>query len=90
MEQPSKLWVLGSNPNRITTKAKAQPLWLRFFVIWRTVKSLLLNGTAYNEKNAVLRTQDALSLWSMMARGGRENGAQRRNPHITLNAILDI
>ena len=36
------------------------------------------------------RAQRAAPHLSMMARGGRENGAQRRNPNrITLNANLD-
>ena len=42
------------------------------------------------QKMRSLRQQRPLLLRSLMARGGRENGAKRRNPNQTLNAILDI
>ena len=41
-------------------------------------------------KKSPALAQDVLLLWSMMARGGRENGAKRRNPNRTPNAIPDI
>ena len=66
--------------NRITTKSKSAVLRLRFFRVAAARQELALVRTADARKNKALLPQGCFCFWSLMARGGRENGAKRRNP----------
>ena len=68
-----------SNPNRITTQAN-RPASRAIFVLSPNVESSL-SKERRQYKNAVLRSRTAICAPPLMtARGGRENGAQRRHP----------
>ena len=66
--------------NRITTKAKAlNASWALFSFDGEPSRARSCKGRR-RAKKAVLRTQDKLLLWSMMARGGRDVAPQRQIP----------
>ena len=73
--------VILPNPNRITTKSKSAVLRLRFFRVVAARQELALVRTADARKIKALLPQGCFCFWSLMARGGRENGAKRRNPN---------
>ena len=67
-------------PNRITTKAKALNASWALFSCCDTTSKARFRKEWHSAKKAVLRTQDKLLLWSMMARGGRDVASQRQIP----------
>ena len=76
-------------PTESRPSKSAQLVLSAFFCFPAKRRKLAFVSEDGEQKNRDLRQQRPLLLWSMMARGGRENGAKRRNPNLTLNTILD-
>ena len=62
------------------TKQIAQPLVVRFFCDTAERRKLAFVSDDGAQKTASAPAECRFASVSMMARGGRENGAQRRNP----------
>ena len=68
-------------PTESRPKAKSRNIVARFFCIQTERRKLAFVSEGWMQKNGPCVSRKPICFWSMMARGGRENGAKRRNPN---------